>query len=67
MKTTYNTDQTIENLVTVQCGPDASAREKYIVRETLRGLARLAVAENAMNRQKDLEKTIGVVEACEHA
>jgi hypothetical protein len=67
MKTTYNTDQTIENLVAVQCGATASAREKHLLRETLRSLARLAVAENAMNRQRDLEKTIGMVEACEHA
>jgi hypothetical protein len=67
MKMTYNTDQTIDNLVALQCGPNAGAREKHVLRETLRSLARLAVAEHAMNRQKDLEKTIGVVEACEHA
>lgn len=67
MKTTYNTDQTIENLVAIQCGPDAGAREKHLLREALRSLARLAIAESAMNHQKDLHKTIGIVEACEHA
>ena len=64
---TYNTDQAIENLVDLQCGPNGTARDKHICRETLRSLARLAVAENALNMKKDREKAVEMVAACEHA
>jgi hypothetical protein len=67
MKNTFNADQLIESLVDVHCGSAATPRDKHLYRETLRSLARGAVAEQALNRQKDLGKTIGIVEACEHA
>jgi len=67
MKTSYNIDQAIATLVENQCGPNASARERYLHRETLLSLVRLAVAEHAMNLQKDLDKTIGILQDCEHA
>jgi hypothetical protein len=67
MKTTYNTDQAIENLVTVHCGDYGTARDRHLYRETLRSLARLAVGEHALNLKKDLDKTTGMTKACEHA
>jgi hypothetical protein len=67
MKTSFNIDQAIENLVIANCGASATARDKHICRETLRGLTRLAVAEYAMNSRKDLDKTTDLVEAYEHA
>jgi hypothetical protein len=67
MNANFNLDQAIESLISVQCGPQATARQLYLQREILRSLARQAVAEHAMNRKKDLKKTISVVDACEHA
>jgi hypothetical protein len=67
MKSAHNMDQMIEALVVANCGANAGLRDKYLYRESLRSLARLAVAEHALNLKKDLDKTVIMVRACETA
>lgn len=47
MRTPLTSDDLIEALVKLHCGDDNSARMKYLLRESLRNLVRLARIEEA--------------------
>jgi len=46
-------DEVIEALVYASCGEAASAHEKYVYRESLRNLIRLAIAEQRQGWELD--------------
>jgi hypothetical protein len=50
-------DEVIEALVHASCGETASAHEKYVYRESLRNLVRLAVAEQRQGLEMDFSAT----------
>lgn len=58
MQTILNTAATIENLVDVTLGADASAREKYLLRESLNNLVRMARIEYKMEMQASVDKVL---------
>lgn len=58
MQTILNTAATIENLVDVTLGADASAREKYLLRESLNNLVRMARVEYKMEMQASVDKVL---------
>jgi hypothetical protein len=58
MQTILNTAATIENLVDVTLGADASAREKYLLRESLHNLVRMARIEYKMEMQASVDKVL---------
>ncbi len=47
MLQTFCSDDVIEALVMLNCGQHGSAREKHVLRESLRNLVRLAKVEEA--------------------
>jgi hypothetical protein len=47
MRTPLSSDDLIEALVKLHCGEENSARTKYLLRESLRNLVRLARIEEA--------------------
>jgi hypothetical protein len=47
MQQTPSSDEVIEALVMLNCGEHGSSREKFLFRESLRNLVRLAKAEEA--------------------
>jgi hypothetical protein len=56
METIYSTDQLIEELISASHGDNISAREKHAFREALRGLVRLAKAEQILAMKTDIKK-----------
>lgn len=56
METKYSTEELIEELVAVTCGDTASEREKRVFTDTLRGLVRLAKAEQMLELRTDVKK-----------
>jgi hypothetical protein len=58
MQTILNTAATIENLVDVTLGADAPAREKYMLRESLHNLVRMARVEYKMEMQASVDKVL---------
>ncbi len=59
MKITSSTDILIEDLLNATCGSHANAREKFVFREALLGLVRLAKAEQVLEMRRSLGKLIG--------
>ena len=62
MRKKLDTDEVIENLVAAMLGEDASEREKYLYRENLRNLVRLAKSEQIMEVKSSVRKLSGVLE-----
>lgn len=60
MKKQMNTELAIEDLIAATCGEEASAREKYILREALRGLVRLAKSEQVLEMKSNVDRLTGV-------
>ena len=56
------TDQVIEALILATYGPDVSEQCKHHFRETLRGLVRLAKAEQMLQLRLDVNASIGAVD-----
>jgi hypothetical protein len=56
MKTNYSTEELIEELTAATCRDTASAREKRAFTEALRGLVRLAKAEQMLELRTDVKK-----------
>jgi hypothetical protein len=67
MKVHFTSQVAIDTLVEGACGPSTTARQKHIHREALLSIARLAVVEHVMTMKKDVDKSIGAVDAWEHA
>ncbi|MGH8807857.1 MAG: hypothetical protein ACREX0_08265 [Noviherbaspirillum sp.] len=63
MKRKLATDDVIEDLIVATLGADASAREQHIHRESLRGLVRLAKAEQMMEIKLNVERLSGMLDA----
>lgn len=63
MKKKLETDAVIESLITVTLGEKARARERHAYRESLRGLVRLAKAEQVMEIKDSVRKLTGTIEA----
>lgn len=63
MKRQHDSDQVIEDLIAATLGPDASAREKHMYRESLRGLVRLAKAEQVLEIKESVQRLTGVLAA----
>jgi hypothetical protein len=63
MKKKLDTDAVIESLVVATCGEDASARQKHVLRENLRGLVRLAKAEQIADIKASVRKLAGAQES----
>lgn len=61
MQTVLNTAATIENLVDVTLGADASAREKHMLRQSLINLVRLARVEYKIEMQASVDKVLQVL------
>ena len=59
MKSTSSTDMFIEDLVNATYGGSTNARQRFVFRETLLGLVRLAKAEQVLEMRTSLEKLIG--------
>lgn len=62
-----NTEATIDNLVANVCGEDATAREKHLFRESLRGLVRLARAEQLVEMKSNVGKATGTLPSLVHS
>ena len=58
-----DTDDVIENLITATMGEDVTARERHMFRESLRGLVRLAKAEQVVEIKANVKKLAGAIEA----
>lgn len=63
MKNRPATEITIENLVSATCREQASAREKHVFREALRGLVRLAKSEQMLEMKADVSRLTGALAA----
>lgn len=62
MDTSKHTDEVIEDLIDVSCGEQGSTRERYLYREALRSLVRLAKAEQMYEMRADLRLLLEVPE-----
>lgn len=62
MKKKLDTDDVIENLIAATLGDQGSARQQHIFRENLRGLVRLAKAEQVAEIKASVQRLAGVVE-----
>lgn len=62
MKTKYTTEELTEELTAATCGTTASLREKRAFIEALRGLVRLAKAEQMLELRTDM-KTVTTLPA----
>jgi hypothetical protein len=51
-----STELVIKEIVVANCGADASTRERYVYRESLRALVRLAKSEQILEMRKNMEK-----------
>jgi len=56
METKYSTEKLIKELTIATCGAGASLREKHAFTEALRGLVRLAKAEQMLGLRTDAKK-----------
>ena len=63
MKKMLDTDSVIESLIAVTLSEDATARERHIFRENLRGLVRLAKAEQVVEIKTSVRRLAGALEA----
>lgn len=59
MKATFHTETLIEELVAATSGKEASARDKHVYREALRGLVRLAKSEQLHEMKANVDKLAG--------
>jgi hypothetical protein len=59
MKITSSTDALIEDLIHATYGSDANARQRFVFKEALLGLVRLAKAEQVMEMRTTLVKLVG--------
>ena len=63
MKRKLDTDTVIENLIVTVLGEAATERQRHIYRENLRGLVRLAKAEQVVEIKANVKRMTGVLEA----
>jgi len=63
MKKKPSTELAIDDMVSANCKPDASAREKHVYREVLRALVRLAKSEQLVEMKVDIERLTGALAA----
>lgn len=56
METKYDTEHLIEQLMIATYGGNVSVREQHAFKEALRGLVRLAKAEQMLEMRKDIRK-----------
>jgi hypothetical protein len=63
MKNILNSEVAIEDLVAANCGETATARQKHIYREALRGLVRLAKAEQLREMKTSVDRLTGAIAA----
>jgi hypothetical protein len=63
MKKISLTETAIEDLVAATCGKNATARQKHVYRETLRGLVRLAKSEQMFEMRTNVDKLAGTISA----
>lgn len=62
MKKKLETDAVIEGLIAAALGDEAGIRERHVWRESLRGLVRLAKAEQVMEIKDSVRKLTGNIE-----
>lgn len=62
MKKNLDTDDVIENLIVSTLGETASARQRHIYRENLRGLVRLAKSEQVAEIKANVRRVTGLLE-----
>ena len=62
MKKKLDTDDVIENLITATFGEEVTARERHVFRENLRGLVRLAKAEQVVEIKANVRRLAGALE-----
>lgn len=58
-----DTDDVIENLIAATVGDNADARQRHLLRENLRGLVRLAKAEQVVEIKANVRKLAGALDA----
>lgn len=63
MRNAIHTDDVIENLVSATLGEQATARQKHVYREALRGLVRLAKSEQVVEIKTNVKKLTGALDA----
>lgn len=63
MKKKLDTDDVIENLITAILSEDATARQRYLFRESLRSLVRLAKSEQVVEIKNNVRRLTGALEA----
>ncbi|HYD63100.1 MAG TPA: hypothetical protein VEC35_22290 [Noviherbaspirillum sp.] len=63
MKKKLDSDDVIENLITATLGECASARQRHVFRESLRGLVRLAKAEQIVEIKASVRRLTGALES----
>lgn len=63
MKKKLDTESVIENLIVATFGEQVTARQRHIFRENLRGLVRLAKAEQVAEIKASVKKLTGNQEA----
>lgn len=63
MKKNLDTDDVIENLIVATLGEDATARQRHVYRESLRGLVRLAKSEQIAEIKANVKRVTGLLEA----
>ncbi|HEY8609411.1 MAG TPA: hypothetical protein VIM12_20035 [Noviherbaspirillum sp.] len=63
MKKSVESHQIIEELVAAMLGDHATARERHMLRESLRGLVRLAKIEQVMEIKASVQKLAGALES----
>ena len=63
MKKSLDTDDVIEKLVAATLGESAPLRQRFIYRESLRGLVRLAKAEQLAEMKANVKRLTGILEA----
>lgn len=63
MKNKLETDQVIDNLIAAMLGEGANLRQRYVCRENLRNLVRLARTEQVMEIKENVKKLTGALDA----
>ena len=63
MKKFVESQQIIEDLIAATLGENATAREKHVLRESLRSLVRLAKVEQVMDIKASVQRLAGVLES----
>jgi len=61
MHNQFTTAVAIENLINATLGADATAREEYVLRQSLLNLMRLAKAEYKVEVQQSMDKVMQVL------